>query len=130
MEAEREAGYFLARVIVLGILLMAVSSGSWIFVQARRASEEDGYRMQAAYLAQMQFAAAEEMMYDGRDLPEELPWLGDTDDLQLGEASFTVRTASDACPEGRVMHVNVSWERDELKGSLDFERVLVRHGAK
>lgn len=130
MEAEREAGYFIIKVMVLGILLIAMSSSLLIFMQARRAGAEDGCRIQAAYLAQMEFAAAEELIYNGQDLPNSLPWLGSPDDLQFGEMVFRVESELRPCPEGQEMHVNVSWEKGDMAGNLDFERIMVRHGEK
>ena len=129
--AEGEAGYFLAEVLVLSLLLVALAGGLLIYAQARTASSRDGCRMQAAYLAQLQLAAAARQMDREHKLEGEcLPWLGAEEDLTLDGHRYQVDSELSPCPEGALLSVTVSWEHTGGKQQLRLERMIARHGAK
>lgn len=127
--AGRESGYFLAEVLVLSLLLLGLAGGLLVYAQARTASSRDACRMQAAYLAQLQFAAAERQMDREHKLEGSiLPWLGAADDLTLDGNSFQVDSELTACPEGALLRVTVGWEQAGRRQQLQLERVIARHG--
>ena len=129
LTGERESGYFLAEVLVLSLLLAALAGGLLVYAQARTASSRDGCRMQAAYLAQLQIAAAERRMDREHKLEgKSLPWLGKADDLTLDGNLFQVDSELAPCPEGALLCVTVSWEQTGKKQQLQLERVIARHG--
>ena len=125
--SQPEKGYFLLEAIFLGIIVLAMTSGMLIYVQSRLANAEDGCRMQAAYLARYQIAAAEEKMSRGNVGADSLPWLGRDEDLQLGEVTYQVISNLSPYKDGKLLRVTVHWHKTDREGEVKLEKVIVRH---
>lgn len=134
MLVDRQRGFFLLEALVAGLSLLVMASCFLLYARSVELGVADGCRVRAVFLARAQFAAAQADANGGRLSQGSYPWQGLAEDLQDSKAAYQVETEVSGLEgngEGTGLYkvmVHVAWQGKAVKGQLDLEREVVRHG--
>lgn len=142
MKRNGEDGFFLLETLIVGLALLVMSAGFYLYADSMKIKEADGCRVRAAFLARTQFSAAqaEADRRDAGNVPllkvGTYPWQGRNEDLQDGDTEYQVFTeigGNSPDEEGKAsgiydVSVQVNWQGKSAKGEMKLTRTVVAHG--
>lgn len=128
MPVNRERGFVLLEALVAGTALLALSLCFLLYARSAELRLSDGCRARAVFLARAQFAAAQAEEKARGLQAGDYPWQGKAEDLEDGGVVYAVRTRVEGGGKLHRVFVQVQWQGEAVKGKMELERDVVRHG--
>lgn len=123
----REKGFFLIDTVILGAVLIAAASVSYLFNAASRQQLNNEAAIAAAFLGQEQIARIEAKPINELSIMSTAAWQGNgTNPVVLNGKEFYIDTTLEAVEGGRfrLVNVKVSWTEDAKTVTQTYRKLV------
>lgn len=126
LREDKQAGFFLWETMLVSIVLLAMAGAVGLYAQAALLRQTEAVAGQADYLARAQISYAQAVLARDGALAATMEYLGDSEDLQLNNTRYHVKTETVEEAGLWQMTITVSWEANGRYGEQEYKRYLVR----